>query len=319
MLKLTKTRVSVSLLATLGFMLSGTAQADYPDRPVDLIVPYAAGGGVGAMARVFAMEATQLSGQQWIVHNREGAGGVVGFNAIARAEPNGYTVGFSPASPMTNAPFVNTSMPIKNEDILPVCQVFENVFAIAVVKDSPIKTLDELLQKARDKPGSVSYGHAGLASVPHLSMAALEQSAKVKFADIPYRGDAPAVVDALGGNLDFVTPAIATLAGKDLRVLAVLADKRHQSMPDAPSLKELGYPTISPGLNGLYVPKNTPVAVVEKLESLCEQVVNSPSFAQHIEGLLQVPEYLSTHNFQQRIADTYQVHAELMPTLEFEK
>lgn len=312
-----RARVCIALgLVAAGF---NPAWAQYPEKQVDLIVPYAAGGGVGAMARVFAMEASKISGKQWIVHNREGAGGIVGFNVIAKSNPDGYTVGFSPASPMTNAPFINPKMPFANDDIVPVCQVFENVFAIAVVNDSPIKSLNDLLARAKEKPGALSYGHAGPASVPHLSIAALEQSAGVRFADIPYRGDGPAVVDAMGGSLDFVVPAIATLAGKDLRVLAVLADKRHPAMPEAPALKELGYPTISPGLNGLYVPKNTPEPVLRQLESLCKQVSQSPSFAKHIESLLQVPEYLSSADFQQRVKDTYETHAQLTPSLDLKK
>src|SRR5690606_34132811 len=148
-----------------------------------------------------------------------------------------------PASPMTNAPFLNPKMPFSNDQIEPVCQVFENVFAIAVKEDSPYRSLNDLVEAARQKPGTLSYGHAGPASIPHMAIGALEQGAGVKFSDIPYRGDGPAIIDIMGGNLDFAAAAIGSLAGKNLRVLAVLADKPHPVMSDAPTIASLGYPS----------------------------------------------------------------------------
>ncbi len=289
------------------------------DRPVEIILPYAAGGGVDAMARAFALEASRSTGQQWVVNNREGAGGVVGFTALAHARPDGQTVVFSPASPMTNSPFLNRSMPFRNEQIEPVCQVFENVFAIAVREDSPIRSVTDLLARAQANPGGVSYGHAGPGSVPHLSMAAIERATHVKFNAIAYRGDGPMLTDTLGGTLNFSVPAISSIGGKKLRVLAVLAGKRQPSMPDVPSIAELGYPAISPGLNGLYVPAGTPRPVVARIEGICRQVAASPAFTDSARALLQVPQFLPAPQFKARIAATYKVHASLVPDLHLEK
>ncbi len=291
----------------------------FPARPVEIILPYAAGGGVDAMARSFAVEAGRDTGQQWVVANREGAGGVVGFSALARAKPDGYTVVFSPASPMTNSPFLNSSMPFTNAQIEPVCQVFENVFAIAVKEDSPIRSVTDLLARAQVNPGGVSYGHAGPGSVPHLSMAAIERATRVKFNPIAYRGDGPMVADTLGGTLNFSVPAISSIAGKKLRVLAVLAEQRQPSMPDVPSIAELGYPAISPGLNGLYVPAGTPKPVVARIEAVCRQVTASAAYTESAKTLLQVPRFLSASQFKARIAATYKVHASLVPDLHLEK
>ena len=293
--------------------------AAYPTQPVQIILPYSAGGGVDAMARAFAREAATETAQSWTVINREGAGGVVGFTALARAKPDGYTVMFSPASPLTNSPFLNNSMPFQAGEIEPVCQVFENVFAIAVREDSPIRSLTELLARAQANPGKLSYGHAGPASVPHLSMAAIERDTKVKFNPIAYRGDGPMMTDVMGGTLDFSVPAISSIGGKKLRVLAVLAEKRQSAFPDVASIGELGYPVISPGLNGLYVPTGTPRPVVAKLEAICRKVAASPSFAANVKGLLQVPQFLTAAHFKARIAATYKTHAGLVPDLNLEK
>lgn len=311
------------IAATLTALLTSVAAAQtgpaYPTHPVEIILPYSVGGGVDAMARAFAREAARDTAQQWLVNNREGAGGVVGFTALARAKPDGKVIMFSPASPLTNSPFINSKLPFKPSEIEPVCQVFENVFTIAVREDSPIRSLTELLARGQANPGGVSYGHAGPASVPHLSMAAVERATKVKFNAIAYRGDGPMMIDVMGGTLDFSVPAISSIGGKKLRILAVLADKRQPALPDAPSIAELGYPAISPGLNGLYVPAGTPKGIIKQLESICRKVTASAAFTESAKGMLQVPQFLPAAQFKARIAATLKTHAALVPDLKLEK
>lgn len=313
------TFMGAALMALLTSGAGAQTAPAYPAHPVEIILPYSAGGGVDAMARAFAREAARDTSQQWVVNNREGAGGVVGFTALARAKPDGKVIMFSPASPLTNSPFVNPNLPFKASEIEPVCQVFENVFAIAVREESPIRSLTELLARGQANPGGVSYGHAGPASVPHLSMAAIERATRVKFNAIAYRGDGPMMTDIMGGTLDFSVPALSSIGGKKLRVLAVLAEKRQPALPDAPSIAELGYPVISPGLNGLYVPADTPKAVVSQLEGICRKVTGSAGFIDSAKGLLQVPRFLPAAQFKARIAATYKTHATLVPDLKLEK
>lgn len=304
---------------TLSLPIAAAAQADaWPSENVELIVPYAAGGGVAMMARAFAQQAQAITGRNWVVMHREGAGGVVGFTALANARPTGYTVMFSPASPLTNSPFINPNLPFEARQIEPVCQVFDNVFSIAVKQDSPVRSFEELMGKAKAAPGTVSYSHAGPASVPHLSLAAVERDAGVRFNAIAYRGDGPAMADAMAGVVDFSAPAISSLPGKPLRPLAVLSDRRHPAYPDVPTVKELGYTVISPGLNGLYVPSGTPRPVIERLAALCKQVTESPAYAASAKNLMQVPSYLPAQQFKDRIAQTYKVHAALVPGMKLE-
>jgi tripartite-type tricarboxylate transporter receptor subunit TctC len=312
-------RRAILALAGACAVLGAQAQERWPSRPVEVIVPYAAGGGVDAMARAFAREAARLTSQSWAVLNRDGGGGLVGFAALARATPDGQTIVFSPASALTNAPFVTRAMPFRADQVEPVCQVFENVFALAVRPDSPIRNLQDLVARAKAEPGKLSYGHAGPASVPHLSVAAMEKAQGIKFNGIPYRGDGPMLPHLLGGQLDFGAPAISSIGGKGLRVLAVLAEKRHPALPDVPALTEAGFPAVTPGLNGVFVPAGTPRAVVEQLQGLCRQVLDSDDFRKTAATLQQVPAYLPAAAFKDRIDRTYRTHAELVPDLHLEK
>ena len=307
-----------SLIASLAFAFATLSLAQ-DRRPVEVILPYAAGGGVDAMGRAFAREAAQLTGQNWLVVNRDGGAGTIGFTALSRAAADGHTLVFSPASPLTNSPFLMKSMPFKNEQIEPVCQVFENVFTVAVRQESPIKSMQDLVARAKAAPGTLSYGHAGTGSVPHLGVAVVEKELAIEFNPIPFKGDGALLPQLLGGQLDFAAPALSSIKGKGLRVLAVLSEKRHPSMPEVPSLTELGYPSVVPGLNGVYVPAGTPAETISKLQSLCEKVLESDGFKKTAQSLQQVPAFLSAAQFKERIQKTYRTHADLVPRLNLEK
>jgi hypothetical protein len=294
-------------------------QDKYPAKAVELILPYAAGGGVDAMARVFAREASKVTDSSWVVVNKDGAAGVVGFTFLANSSPDGHTLVFSPASPIVISPFVTKNMPFKVEKVTPICQVFENVFTISVRNDSPIKSLSELIQLAKANPGKISYGHAGTGSVPHLSIGALEKNLGIKFNSIPYRGDGPMLPQLLSGDLDFGAPAVSSIGGKSIRVLAVLSDKRHSGTPDAPSITQLGFPSVTPGLNGIYAPTGTSSAVLEKLQGICQKVVDSEEFKKSAQSLQQTPVYLNAAQYKQRLDDVYRLNSELVPSMNLEK
>lgn len=316
-------RLVAGLAAAATLALAGAwpqhAQAQGAPRQVEVILPYAAGGGVDAMGRAFAREAARLTGQAWTVVNRDGGAGTIGFTALTRATPDGGTLVFSPASPLTNSPFLVKTMPYRNEQVEPVCQVFENVFTVAVRADSPIQSLQDLVARAKAAPGTLSYGHAGNGSVPHMAVAAVAKALGVQFNAIPFRGDAALLPQLMGGQLDFAAPAVSSITGKGLRVLAVLADKRHPAVPDVPALTELGYPAVTPGLNGVYAPAGTPAATLAQLQDLCRQVLDSDGFRQSAQALQQVPAYLTAAQFKARIQATYKLHADLVPELKLER
>lgn len=311
--------VGLSAMALSGGKAHAQKSNDFPIKPIEVIVPYAAGGGVANMARAFAVEAAQEMGQQLVVVNKEGAGGVVGFNSLARAKPDGYTIAFSPASPLTNAPFVNSSMPYKLDQFEPVCQIFENIFAVVVKPNSPIRSFEDLVAKAKAAPGTLSFGHAGPASVGHLSLAAIERSSGIKFNAIAYRGDSQAMSDTLAGTLAFAALGVGTLSGKNMRALAVLSQKRHPALPDVPSVSEFGFPTNSQGLNGLFVPAGTPQAIIDRYSAVCKKIASSPSYIERARGMSQVVNYVDARNFKALIERTYRAHEALLPGLGLEK
>lgn len=309
---------TLCVLFSAALCASAGAQEAKP-RTVSLILPYAAGGGVDLMGRAFAKEASRISGQSWVVVNRDGAAGVIGFTALSKAATDGATLVFAPASALTNAPFLTKAMPYKNEQIEPVCQVFENVFAIAVKPDSPIKSLQDLIAQAKSSPGKLSYGHAGAGSVPHLAIASIEKALGIKFNAIAFRGDGAMLPQLIGGHIDFGAPGISSIGGKGLRVLATLAEQRHPALPDTPALTELGYPAVTPGLNGLYAPSGTSKENLEQLQAICKQTLESDDFKKSATTLQQTPSYLPAAQFKARIEKTYRHNAELIPDLNLEK
>ncbi|MGJ7497896.1 Bug family tripartite tricarboxylate transporter substrate binding protein [Variovorax sp. RT4R15] len=296
---------TIVLIALCASALHAGAQ-NYPaQQPIQVIVPFSAGGAVDGMARVFARSiATQL-GAQVVVINKEGAGGTIGFWQVARAAPNGYTLAFGPSTPVTSGSILLKGP--KYDTLTPVCQTHENVMTVVVSADSPIKSIQQLMQLAKADPGKIAYGTAGQGTVPHLSAEHFAQAAGLKFNSIAYRGDSPMLVDLIGGAIQFgVSSAAAAAANDKLRVLAVFAEQRQARYPDAPSFKELGIASLAPGLNGLWAPKGISPAIVDTLAKACEVAVQSTEFRDAAKTQSQHPAYLGSQQYLQRVGADFQ-------------
>lgn len=291
------------------------AQTPYPTRSVEVIVPYSAGGSVDIMARAFTKEMAEILGQQIVVNNRDGAGGTIGVAAIANGRPDGYTVLFSPSSPLTQAPFLMGKLPYQVDQIVPICQIFENPFVIAVRKESPITNLKDLLTRAAAKPGALSYGHAGPGSVPHLATANLAKASKVSFNEIAFRGDAQVIPQILGGHVDFGALGVSSVAGKDLRLLAVYGTGRLPGLPDVPAITESGIPHAVIARNGLYVHHSTPAAVRTTLERACQTASAKPEFKTAASQLFQQISYLNATDFASKLASDLDTNKALIQSL----
>src|SRR5882757_4316034 len=161
----------------------------YPSRPVEMIIPFTAGSGLDVNGRTVASALSEQLGQQVVVLNRDGAAGTIGFSALAVAAPDGQTIGFGPTTPISNAPYLVKGVKYDASSFSYICQMFETVFVVAVSPTSRFKTIADVLQAAKEKPNSVTYGTAGLGSVPHLSMANFGQQLGLEFQHVPYRGD----------------------------------------------------------------------------------------------------------------------------------
>lgn len=308
-------KLAVSLLAIL--LINAAGASDYPARPVQVIVAYPAGGGVDVMARNLINAITPLVGQQQlVVVNRDGASGAIGFGLLANATADGYTLGAGPTTPMSIAPHLMKDIKYDINSFEYICQSFENVFTIAVPPESPFKNIQDLIAAAKESPDKLTWGHSGIGTVPQLSVANFAFQSKLKLTSVPYRGDAPMLLDLIAGRLSFGAPGIASIAGRNMRVLAVFADRRHFAFPDAPTFKELGLPSMPPGLNGLFAPKGTPKPILAQLERACEQAVRSDAFRVSAQRLNAQVEYLGSEAFRARAVEDFRYKGELIRALD---
>jgi tripartite-type tricarboxylate transporter receptor subunit TctC len=308
-------RTMLSTAAAL-LVMTGLAPAQkYPSRNIEVIIPFAAGGGVDLIGRSVAASLAEQLGQSVIVQNRDGAGGTIGFGALAASAPDGYTLGFGPSTPIANAPYLVKGVRYNPESFEYICQVFENPFSIAVGPNSPYKTAQDLMAAAKDK--SLNFGHAGLGSIPHLSVENFADATKIKVQHLPFRGDAAMLPVLIQGDLDFGAPALSSIRGNDkIRPLVIFADKRVAAYPDVPTAGELGVKTaVPPGQNGLYAPKGLPAEVKAALEKACATAVKS-------EGVLKVAGntgtpivYLEGKQFHDQTVADYKFKGELIKRL----
>ena len=314
-------RAGLRLAAPAAFIYSvilsqpADAQQKYPSRNVEVIVAFTAGGGVDAIGRAIAASLAEQLGQNVVVVNREGAAGTIGFGQLAQAAPDGHVLGFGPTTPIANAPHLIKGIRYNPDSFEYICQVFENIFTIAVGPNSKFKTAQELFAAAREK--QLVFGHAGLGSLPHLSVENLAEALKLKVQHLPYRGDGAMLPVLIKGDMDFAAPAISSIRGNpNIRPLVVFADKRHPAYPDVPTAKELGVAApVPPGHNGLYAPKGLPPAVKEALDRACANAVKSESVLKVVGNLGQSIAYLDGEKFQAQTLADYKFKGELIKRL----
>ncbi|KQW64888.1 Bug family tripartite tricarboxylate transporter substrate binding protein [Variovorax sp. Root411] len=291
---------------------SSTAQ-EYPSRPVQMVVPFAAGGGLDLNARNFAEAVSQNLGEAIAVTNRDGAAGTIGLNAVASARPDGYMLSFTPAVPLSSEPHRLKSLAYNLDSFRYVCQVFDNIFAIAVPAKSPYRNVDDILADARKDPGRVNYGTSGTGSIPHLGTSDIEATTKTTLTHVPYKGDAPMLQDLLSQRLSFGSVLVSSITGHldsgALRLIAVYADKRHPSFPNVPTLKEAGVPVVQASFGGVLAPARTPDAVIAKLEAACKAAVASPKYQDWARKANQVVDFRSGKDFERNMREDSRLKA----------
>ncbi|MBB3181757.1 tripartite tricarboxylate transporter substrate binding protein [Variovorax sp. Sphag1AA] len=301
----------------LGLLLAsvacGAATQDYPSRPVQMVVPFAAGGGLDLNARNLAEAMSEGLGQAIAVSNRDGAAGTIGLNVVASARPDGYVLAFTPAVPLSSEPHRLKSLAYNLDSFRYVCQVFDNIFAIAVPANSPYRNIGDILADARKDAGRVSYGTSGTGSIPHLGTSDIEATTKVTLTHVPYKGDAPMLQDLLSDRLSFGAVLVSSITGHlnsgALRLIAVYADKRHPSFPDVPTLKEAGVPVVQASFGGVLAPARTPDTVVAKLESSCKAAVASPKYQDWARRANQVVDFRPGKEFERNVREDSRLKA----------
>src|SRR5918999_1596112 len=222
------------------------ASSDYPNKPVRIIVPQAAGGGVDVVARNLAQKLSETWGQQVLVDNRPGANGIIGIEAIAKSKPDGYTLGAAFTSVLTINPHVYKTLPYDTfRDFAPITQTVTNTIVLVVNSYLPARTVKELIALGKSQPGDLVYGSFGIGNMTHLAGELMRQEAGVKMTHVPYKGETPAVTELLGGQVVMIFATSAGVAphikSGRLRLLATGGERRAIAYPDTPTMIEAGY------------------------------------------------------------------------------
>ena len=248
---------------------SAQAQADYPNRPITIIVNITPGSGTDLIARTVADGLKTILKQTVVVENRPGAGGSIGANAVANSEPDGYRLLVS-SSAIASLPAVQTSLPYDTEkDLTPIAPLADLPAVIWISPTKGIKSINELVEKARKAPGEVMFGSSGVASASHLEVERLRAATDIKLTHVPYRGAPEAIADTAAGRVDFVIAPFASgrafMDNKQLIPIASTAKKRSPLFPDVPTIGESGLKMRMGAWVGLFGPKGMPPELVQKL------------------------------------------------------
>ena len=282
----------IAAAMTFGAMSTVSAQTpepSYPTRSIRLIVPFAPGGGTDALSRILADALGQRVGRTVVVENMGGAGGTIGIAAVAHARPDGYTI-LSATPSLTVNPYIQNDIAYDpGKDFAPVILATNSPIVMVVPAKSPIRSVQDLIDMAREKPGQVLYGTAGIGSIAHLSSALFAALAHVTLTHIPYRGSGPALVDLLGGVLQVQfenAPAVlADIQSGQLRAIAVGTAQKSTLLPDLPTIAATvpGYESSS--WFGILAPANAPRAVIEKLNAALNDGLADPAVQKRLSGL----------------------------------
>jgi tripartite-type tricarboxylate transporter receptor subunit TctC len=292
--------------------------ADYPNRPVQVVVSWAPGGSVASIARVLSASMSEVLGEPYVVLTRDGGAGLIGTASIANAKPDGYIIGFGPITPITNALHLMKNKTFSIDSFEYVCQAFENMFSVAVPENSPYTSIQQLVQDIVQKPDMLTYGHLGRGSLSHLSFANIVQSRDLKITEVPYRGENALMTDLLAGRIDFGIVTVGGMVGKPVRLLGVFGNRRHPGFPNVPQMSEADLPSLQPALNGIIVPKGTPEAIVGKLESACQKATQTASFTAFMGSIAEPVVYRGREDFTKQAHLDNKEKAELIARLGLE-
>ncbi len=308
---------ALSLAGTPSIGLAQDA-GTFPDRAVRIIVPLAPGGSVDLTARIVAEGMTELLGQSVIIENLPGGGGSVGAGAAAQAEPDGYTMVMGSSSTFGVNPSLMKDLPYDAvNDFEPVSFVSYAPNVLVVTADLPVSTVEELIALAKEKPGELTFASSGTGGSPHLAGELFKREAGIDILHIPYKGSGQAMADLLAGRVDmsFAT-AISTrehIESGGLKALAVTTPERVDTLPDVPTMAEVGLPEVQiTAWNGLLVPAGTPPEIVEKLSAVVQEVMRMPAIVERLKSEGSTPVGSTAAEFKDHIAHEIAKWAEII-------
>jgi tripartite-type tricarboxylate transporter receptor subunit TctC len=286
------------LISTLGLANIAFA-ADFPAKPVTIIVPFSAGGGTDITTRTLAEPMAMALGVEIVVKNTAGAGGTIGAAETARAKADGYTIGMMPVGPMTTQPHLR-ELPYDPDSFDYICQAYSAPSSLVVRKDSSFNSLQEMLEYANANPGKLNYGVQAVGSIPHVAGLGLAEASGAEFTFIPYKGSAPTFKAMLDGSVDMFVAHISFLTknSDQVRSLAMLTSERVDTASDLPTATDQGVPMHFPIWGGIVAPKGIPAEAKAALEKACEAGMNSESFKNRMADLRMPIAFMNSSDFE---------------------
>jgi tripartite-type tricarboxylate transporter receptor subunit TctC len=278
----------IVLIAAAAAASTAAAAQTYPSRPITLIVPYSAGGGNDVMARTAADKMSKALGQQIVIENRGGAGGSIATRQIAKAEPDGYTLGLGGTGTLAINPTLYGNVGYDpRKDFAPVGLIATSALVVCVHPSLPVRSIADLIELAKKEPGKLNFASAGTGSGIHLANEYFATVAGIKLTHIPYKGSAPALTDLVGGHVSMyfssLPPAVGLLKDGKVRALAVTSAKRSPIFPDLPTVAEAALPGYEAVLHyGIVAPAGTPRPIIEKLSAALRAAVMSEELKERL-------------------------------------
>jgi tripartite-type tricarboxylate transporter receptor subunit TctC len=271
------------LAATCLVLVAGAAFAQsYPTKPVRVVVPFPPGGGTDIIAREIAQKVAANTGWSIVIDNKPGAGGNLGIDAVAKAAPDGYTIGLGQSSNLAVNPTLYSKLPYDPvKDLAPIGVVASAPLLVAVAADSPLKSFNELMAASKAKPGGLNFAYSGNGTVAHLSGVMLQNQANIKWTLVPYKGAAQAATDLIGGQVQLYISSVPTLIGHvrggKMRALAITSSKRGDDLPEVPTVAESGVRGFEAVTwFGFVAPANTPKDIVSRLNAEIAKALQAP-------------------------------------------
>lgn len=291
----------------------------FPDKPVEVIVPFAAGGGTDITTRAMQEPLSKALGENVVVKNNAGAGGTIGVAAVARAKSDGYILGMAPVGPLTTQPHLH-KLPYDVDSFEYVCLAYSAPSAFAVRKDSKFNNLQELVEYGKKHPGKLMFAIDAVGSIPHLASLAFSEEAGIDINYLPVNGNGPALKALLDGSADVFIAHVSFLSQNkgQIKSLALLQTERLPNLPDLMTATEQGYDLNFPIWGGLVAPKGTPKDVVNVLDSACKSAVASDSFQELMERLGQPPKYMGSEHFEAFVREQYERNKKLLMNAGFD-
>lgn len=278
------------------------AQTRFPERPIEIVVGFTAGGGTDVMARIYGRFLENRLGGSVVVQNRPGAGGEVGFAAVARARPDGHTLVATTMPAFLTIP-IERNAQYRVDQFAPVANIATDPSCITVLADSPIRDLNDLLERARRQPEHVTYAHPGLGSDDHLQLVLLQEQTNTRFVGVSFNGSPQIRTALMGRQVDTIGLNVGEIAAapEGVRTLVHSGDRRSRFAPNVPTYKELGFNVEMSSERGIMAPAGTPPAILQRIREATDSIARDPEFIKGMEGLFTEMRYVPGDQWAEEI------------------